>query len=61
MSEFEYQTITDVMPNTLYIDIGYTTRDGIKPYEKIIVRNENKEITITMEKLFKVLEQLFNE
>lgn len=61
MSKLEYQTITSVMPNTLYVEIGHTTKEGIKPYEKIVIRNGDKEVIITMEKLFKVLEELFNE
>ena len=61
MNNYEYQTLNDLMPNTLNINIGHTTGTGIVPYEKIVVRNGDKEIIITMEKLFKVLEELFNE
>ena len=61
MNKFECATVDNLMPDTLYINIGHITGTRIKAYEKIVVRNANKEITITMEKLFKVLEELFNE
>lgn len=61
MNEIYYQDITNTMTDTIKINLGYSIGTGIVPYKKIVVINGNKEITITMEKLFNVLEDLFNE
>ena len=61
MDKLTYQTLDSIRPDTLYIHIGRGSGTGVKSYEKIVITNGHKEITITMEKLFKVFEELFNE